>query len=101
MIVIPFKRGDHFLLPGEVIINDAAQDLSAWTIRCHARHSNGFVVRFTVDKSTTLGQYLIKDLTTQDWPLGALHADIEYTTDDGTVISTETFQIDVLKDETR
>ena len=38
--------------------------------------------------------------STANWPVGVLQCDIQYTTDAGVVISTETFNITTIQDVT-
>lgn len=46
------------------------------------------------------GEYSLTAEDTTEWPLGILVMDIEYTDTLGFIHSTETFEIDVLKDVT-
>jgi hypothetical protein len=96
--VFKFKRGDTFILGCEVGVN-----LSLWEVRSQVRHGDKLVATLVytlVSSSAELSQYKLHFDDTTDWPIGKLNCDIEYTTDTGQIISTETFFIECIKDST-
>jgi hypothetical protein len=101
-VIIPFKRGDTFIVEGTVRINGVAQNITGWTIRSKAKVSNGTLVQnFTVQyTSPATGVYRLVANDTTAWPIKDLECDIEYLTSGGQIVSTETFTIQVAKDIT-
>lgn len=98
MNILKFKRGDTFILECTVPVN-----LTGWTVRSQVRYGETLVDSLTfeiVSVGAESSQYkLTRDITT-DWPVGKLNCDIEYTTDQDQIISTETFFIECEKDST-
>lgn len=96
--IFKFKRGDTFILECEVPV-----DLTGWSVRSQIRSGDKLVatlvfllVSSTVDSST----YKLTFEDTTEWPIGKLNCDIEYTTNLGQIISTETFYVECVKDST-
>lgn len=108
-IKIPFKRGDTFSLQCTVADSaSAAQDITGWGIRAQVRDADVLVAELealTIDAAR--GVYRLRKAhnaataPTSAWPVKVLAVDVEYTTDSGDVISTETFLIDCKADVTR
>lgn len=96
---IPLKRGDHFVAEGIVFLNGTEHDVSDWGIRAHLNRGNQRVSDLEVLRVG--GRYRLRDTATAGWPLGTLTGDIEYTLPSGQVVSTETFEVEVERDETR
>lgn len=99
MLNIEIKRGDTFLREGIVEIDGVEQDVSTWGIRAHLRRGNRLVSNLEVIRVG--GRYRLRDAATDDWPLGPLEGDIEYTLPSGQIVSTETFTVEVIEDKTR
>lgn len=104
MITLNFKRGDTFLLQGQVTVADAAQNLTGWTVASQVR--NGAVLLTTLTVSWVdqpQGIYRLTGLpaATSTWPVKTLACDIQYTSPTGQVISTETFAINCIADITQ
>lgn len=97
------KRGDSFWLTLQVAIAGAIQDLSNWTILSQVRQPDGKLVETLaaniVDGPN--GKFSVASLGTGQWPVGLLDWDIQYTTDAGQIISTDTIQLNVIKDVSR
>ena len=103
MISIPFKRGDTFRIQCAVSegVPAVAKDLTGFTIRSTVKKGTTVVAELThswVDRAG--GTYQLEDMTTTTWPVAKLVCDIEYTSGDGTIRSTETFEIDSQADIT-
>lgn len=99
---VQIKRGDTFLVEGVVTTDGVAQDLTGWSVRCHVRRGSTLVQDLEVQwTNRAAGVYRLHCADTTAWPVGVLTSDIEYTTQSGQIASTETFEIEVIKDETR
>jgi hypothetical protein len=115
---VTFKRGDYFALSIEALM----QDLTGWTVRSQVRRGSTLVHELTVEDWTPApggSSFQLVALTpsvslpgvdmskpgvlgaTDDWPVGELLCDIEYTGPTGVIISTETFTIECVADITR
>lgn len=100
--MIEIKRGDTFLVLGDVAINGVPEPITGWGIRSQVRDRKDVLladVQVTVT-DVGLGKYTLRHDDTTAWPVGMNYCDVEYTTDAGQVISTETFEILVKKDIT-
>lgn len=101
-VTIPFKRGDTFLVEGSVSDNAVPVDLTGWTIRSQVRNGEALVADLGVTiTNAAAGQYQLTKNDTTSWPVKDLSCDIEYTTDSGQIVSTETFTISCKADVTR
>ncbi len=107
MVRIPFKRGDTFLLEGVLSSSGTPQDMTGWTVRAQAR-AGTLVIEFDVEYTNrAIGVYRLRKAhdaavnPTTGWPVKVIQCDIEYVSAAGQVMSTETFEIDVLADVTR
>ena len=102
-VTIPFKRGDTLVLNNTVRVNGATTNIAGWTIRCQLRDNQGQLVATLTPTITNAaeGEYKLQTPTpTTGWATGRLRADIEYTTEAGQVISTDTFYVNVIPDVT-
>lgn len=97
------KRGDSFGLTLQVAIAGTVQDLTNWTILSQVRQADGKLVETLVANIVDgpQGKFNVASLGTGQWPVGLLDWDIQYTTDAGQIISTDTIQINVVKDVSR
>ena len=104
---IPFKRGDTFLIQGQVLNGVTPVDITGWSIRANVMSGNTLIANLEVeyvDRPT--GLYRLRknhnavSQPTTGWPVRDLTCDIEYTTSAPQVVSTETFTIKMTKDET-
>jgi hypothetical protein len=123
MANINHKRGDTFQLNFTLTDSaDAAVDLTNYDIRAQARDATG-TLKVTWDETNSgvnitnaaNGEFNLKSeaayaalptgqLATEDWPLGVLNVDIEFTDTSATpdsVSSSDTFTITVIEDITR
>ena len=94
---ITIKRGDTLFLQCSVASNSLPQSLQNWQIKSTVKYGPRQVSNLTVTK--TSDSFTLQGSTT-NWPVGVLQCDIQYTTDAGVVISTETFNITVVQDVT-
>lgn len=102
MATLPFKRGDSFILDGAVSENSAAIDITGWSIKAQVRYADQLVEELACTVvSAAAGTYRVASAGTQTWPVGTLQADVQYTTDSGQIVSTETFLITCSADVTR
>ncbi len=98
MEIIKFKRGDTFVIECEVAV-----DMTGWGIRSQVRNGDLLVGDLTVSSLTTTPEKSTFKLICNDtvgWSLGKLNCDIEYTTLEGQIISTDTFYVECIKDST-
>ena len=105
MINIKFKRGDTFRIGAAVAEGtpSAPKDLTGFGVRASLKDRTTLVADLTVDWTDRTGGTfdLVAEATaTAAWPTKTLLCDIEYTDPDGTVLSTETFEVSVIADVT-
>jgi hypothetical protein len=105
MATITHKRGDTFELTLTLENDGNAVDITNFTIASQIRQQDDTLVQaLTVTKIDPVnGQFTLTavDTSTDDWPIANLEVDVEFIEADGTVSSSETFNINVLKDITR
>ncbi len=106
-----WKRGDT--LAFFISLTDAggsALTLSADRLKSQIRTPDGDVladlaITQATDPETSAvvpGRYLLKAAgSTQAWPTGTAHCDVEITAEDGTITSTPTFAVNIAPDVTR
>ena len=100
------KRGDTFNMSGQVDVTDngiAIPDLTGWTGSAQIRTLDDVLVadlEFTWLNAATRTCKLYK-LTTTAWPIGIAEIDIQLTNASAEIVSTETVQIEIVKDVTR
>ena len=105
--MINFKRGDTFILPKNVMWQDkeagVRYPLSGVGIKCHIRKGNELVDSLVATVTdAAAGEFELRcSGSTDTWKTGVLSADIEFTLDTGQKLSTQTFYINCVKDETR
>ncbi len=96
---IPHKRGDTFLLTGTTDV-----PLTGYTIASQVRDKSfKLIAQLTVNITQTspTGIYTLSyPAGSSSWPVGLLECDVQYTDGSGFIVSTETFEIDVLRDVT-
>ncbi len=99
------KRGDTFDVSGQITVTDGGAPLPSlvgWVGRSHLRNITGELIAeltFTwVDASQRLCR--IHAGSTTGWPVGQAELDIELTSPEGHIVSTETARIKIVKDVT-
>lgn len=101
-ITLQFKRGDTFLIEGRVTAGGDPLDLSGGSVRSHVRNGAALVAELAVQwVDRAQGTYRLRADDTTRWPVALLTCDIEYLLPSGQKVSTETFEVDCMKDETR
>lgn len=103
MPTMRIKRGDSFQLTIQgKDANDDAQDMTGWSIASQVRQEDGTLVENLthawVEQSE--GKYTLTGADTSTWPLEVLRCDIQYTTNAGIVMSTDTILVNMLEDIT-
>lgn len=102
---ITWKRGDSF--EAECTYkdeDDVAVDLDGITITSQFRLPRGVLISdadVEIASPTTSGVFRVVVEDTADWPTGILEWDVEYRLFGGSVISTDTILINVVRDVTR
>ena len=98
-----FKRGDTFAFIATIRdqIGDPITGVSA-NLRSQVRDKMGFkYADLSVSETETPGSYLFQVQDTTSWPADtSIYTDIEYTDGQGTITSSETIEIPVVKDVT-
>lgn len=108
MVTLNMKRGDTFRYRAQATVSDGlippAQiplDLTGFLIKAQVRKGTELIAELVVTRTNDiLGEYMLSLADTTLWPVKTLVCDIQYTTDDLQIISTETFEIAVEKDIT-
>ena len=101
-----FKRGDTMLLSATYKVDGVATDVTNIDIASQIRTSgNALVATMAVTKlnqTTKTGQFTLSPTVadTTNWPLGVLCCDIQFS-QEGSVRSTETFQIVTVREVTK
>jgi len=91
------NRGDSFMLPLQVFVDNAAQDCTNWQVFA----SYGTDVKRLGDfeivwQDRTVGSFFLS-AETDTWPLGNMSFDITYVTDVGQEITTQRVKFEVLR----
>ena len=95
-----FKRGDTFLVAA-VLPESARPALAGADARSQIRRPDGRLVA-TLDVTLTTDQVgLGFSGSTQDWPLGQVEIDVQFTLPSGLITSTATTTFNVVKDVTQ
>lgn len=99
---IPFKRGDTFSLRC-TLQAEGVSDWSSWGLpAAQVRFRDALVSTLTAAwEDHAAGVYTLRDDSTQDWPVGDLLIDIQYTAPNGDRLSTQTFAVGCVADVTR
>lgn len=106
-VVYEFKRGDDFSI--EMTLTDPANsgspvDITGWTITSQVRYARKLVSDLTVTiLNASLGQFALTLSKTQTalWPIRKLKCDIQFDRPVDGRISSRTFIIDCMEDETQ
>ena len=105
MAVITHKRGDTFQLTLTLENQGNAVDITNFTIASQIRDQDDQLVEaLTVTKTdASNGVFTLSatDTQTETWPIAKLDVDVEFIEPNNTVSSSETFNIQVIKDITR
>lgn len=100
---ITHKRGDTYKIAITVTEDDNVTpiNITDWTIRSQVRRRDTLIAELSFEITDGInGKYTLQCEDTTDWPLGKLFTDIEYTDLLGSVVSSETFEIYVIRDIT-
>ena len=98
MADIKVKKGDTLYLQCRVHIDEVLQSISDWEIKSAVKFGPRVIDNLSITKSS---DYFTMQSPTDGWPIGKLQCDIQYTTNNDVIISTETFIIDVIRDVTK
>lgn len=105
MATINHKRGDTFELTCSLENGGNDVNITGWTVAAQLRQSDDTLVQSLTVTVTdaAAGEFTITAANTEtdDWPIAALEVDVEFTETDGSVSSSDTFTINVIKDITR
>ena len=99
MPTITLKRGDSFLF---TCTTDAP--LTGYSVASQIRDKSHKLITdlaVSIIQTTPTGAFTLTTPTgTSSWPVGLLECDIQYTNNAGFVVSSETFEIDLIRDIT-
>ena len=105
-VLYQHKRGDTFELSGVIDAKHQGQlvpDLTGWVGKSQLRKQSGVLIADLVFTWIDAAQRVcnIKHSgSTADWPICAAQMDIEMTSPDGYVVSTQTAEINIARDIT-
>lgn len=101
---IIIKRGDTFRLICSVQSEEGPINIEGWSIRSHVRKNRVLAGRLeaTIEDAPNGVYKLLEEEPgiTRGWAPGNYHMDIEYTTGEGVVVSSETIDVEVKPDVT-
>lgn len=103
MAKITHKRGDTLEWVVTLTQDSAAVDVTNWTIKSQIRTGATLLQELTVEKTTPAsGEFTLSATAseTSDWPLGTHQTDIELIDDNSFVVSSQTFDVQVVRDIT-
>lgn len=100
--VLDHKVGDSFQYDGKALgTDDYPIDITNYTIKAQVRDGNRLVSESLVTKPYPLqGEYRINIQDTKLWPVKRLSFDVQFIDPSGLVESTETIEINAIKDVT-
>ena len=71
-------------------------------LKCQIRSSiDDLIADVDIEETDNLGEYKLSVDGTDDWAVANKYMDIQYTDDDGKIVSSETLEIPIEKDVTR
>lgn len=106
-IVYTFKRGDDFSIPMNLTDpsnSDAPIDITGWTIASQVRYAKELIDDLTVtitDAANGLFTISLGYAATAAWPVRKLKCDIQFDRPSDGRVSSDTFYIDVIEDQTQ
>lgn len=95
---INIKNGDTFAVQASVSGVTIDNGIDKWQIKSQVRKPK--TLELVADLSVNVIDYATYQLlctNTDNWPVGLLYCDIQYTTLSGQKVSTETFNINVIQ----
>ena len=105
-VLYQHKRGDTFELSGVIDVKHQGQivpDLTGWVGKSQLRKQSGELIAdlvFSWIDATQRVCNIKHSGSTADWPICAAQMDIEMTSPDGYVVSTQTAEINIARDIT-
>jgi hypothetical protein len=104
-MAITHKRGDTFEVIVDFTLNGQVQNLTGWTIRSQIRDGNKNLLKELdiVRINDSQGRFSLNatDVETRQWPPATFQCDIEFIDPFGFVVSSDTFNVNVVRDITR
>jgi hypothetical protein len=99
--LITLKRGDSFVFTNNQLLDENQQplDLTGWSIRSQIRTKKSELIK-ELDVAINQFDYSITSMDTTLFPIETLYWDIQYTTPDGVIFSSDTVPINVILDIT-
>ncbi len=103
---ISFKVGDTFKLSGQLVSDQVANtpvNITGYTIRSQLRNDAALIQSMTVSITDAVnGRYTVSatPVQTAAWPVGNARMDIEFTTNAGDVMSSDTIKVVIKQSET-
>jgi hypothetical protein len=98
---VTLKRGDSFIFSNNQLLGEDEMplDLTGWEIRSQIRNKQQRLVK-ELDVTINQYDYSISSMETSKFPVDTLYWDIQYTTPDGVIFSSDTVNVVVVQDIT-
>lgn len=98
---VTLKRGDSFVFTNNTLLDDAGNpiNLTGWSIRSQVRDRESVLIEELIVQVGEL-DYSVSSSGTTEWPIETLFWDVEYTTPEGIIFSSDTIAVKVTQDIT-
>lgn len=101
MSSVTHKQGDTFEWIVTLTDDQLPVDITSWGIRAQIRNNDTLVATLTITKTDPTNGVFTASATaaqTDTWAAGSHRCDIEFTDDNSVVLSTNTFEVNILED---
>lgn len=98
---VTHKQGDTFEWIVTLTDDYLPVDITSWGIRAQIRNNDTLIATLTITKTDPTNGVFTASATaaqTDTWASGAHRCDIEFTDDNSVVLSTNTFEVNILED---
>jgi hypothetical protein len=101
MSSVTHKQGDTFEWVVTLTDDQLPVDITSWGIRAQVRNNDTLIATLTITKTDPTNGVFTASATaaqTDTWTAGSHRCDIEFTDDNSVVLSTNTFEVNILED---
>lgn len=101
MSSVTHKQGDTFEWIVTLTDDQLPVDITSWGIRAQIRNNDTLIATLTITKTDPTNGVFTASATaaqTDTWAAGSHRCDIEFTDDNSVVLSTNTFEVNILED---
>lgn len=101
MSSVTHKQGDTFEWIVTLTDDQLPVDITSWGIRAQVRNNDTLIATLTITKTDPTNGVFTASATaaqTDTWTAGSHRCDIEFTDDNSVVLSTNTFEVNILED---